>query len=839
MNIYLDREERFLQQVPFLYEYLTGRYMSKYSGSLLDPGSQRHSANPMQIVRVEGYRKSGSSEQTLQHCRSTLENGLSAMHGSACETAWILFSDGRSVELHVASEINGSDSLAQTMRSGIPQIEFSGSVSVSQRLRSICTSGGVITGCFSHADHSIMDSIMDSMQGHVCAVVFYAVPVSDEKQNTYLSALDSLSDRIDTFEQVSRTFGTGSQIKLNRRFDGVSQLKAFLNVQRNRLSGSGIWETAIWVGAASAAEVRAVGTSVAGILSADAFKNDNERRRLTYSNFFSLTDCCLQKGTPGLPYVEYVDLASVTELNPALKKSALTSYLTTSELASVFQLPCNDRIGMRVQEVQADENTVYWFSRNVPQRTGDSTIFLGRNSLSGLSYELDIQSLLEHVLIAGAPGRGKTTTSMGILDRLYQKHIPFCVLEANKKEYWKLAEALPDLKVYSAGNTGYPLQTNLLEPEDGLLIGNHLDDLVQIFSGAFEMEPATRLALAGLLEYTFSRFGWKRYMSADRRLHDYPTVNDMLHYLPTYMQQDVSDAQTKAAIAGSVQRRLHTLNYARFCDSRGLTGKDLCNEFVLIELDDLSDDIKPFVTMVLMHKLRHYAAKRGETNVLKNVLLIEEAHSVFSKPRMQNDVRMINANRILATMLAVLRGLGVGILISNQGVDDLDDAAIRNTGTKIIHTIYHSADAQQLQMAMHLSRLQQDQLSMLPKGRALISAASAPEVCLVDIQASATPPVHNYGCLFCRKKSVCRFDPSDYPAMQSERNAFWLSAIFNGCSTAQQLRSTVDGKLAQLHIPREERVCALGHLLAAYPGGSPDQKRAAMHMYIYEGSDAT
>jgi Ni2+-binding GTPase involved in maturation of urease and hydrogenase len=61
------------------------------------------------------------------------------------------------------------------------------------------------------------------------------------------------------------------------------------------------------------------------------------------------------------------------------------------------------------------------------------------------------------MLIVGTPGSGKTTFSVGLLDRLWKQGVPFIVIEPAKNEYRALVQSIPDLQVFTPGK-------NLISP---------------------------------------------------------------------------------------------------------------------------------------------------------------------------------------------------------------------------------------------------------------------------------------------------------------------------------------------------------------------------------------
>ena len=62
------------------------------------------------------------------------------------------------------------------------------------------------------------------------------------------------------------------------------------------------------------------------------------------------------------------------------------------------------------------------------------------------------KDLAKHMLVVGTPGSGKTTFSVGLLDRLWKEHkIPFLVIEPAKNEYRALVQSIPELQVFTPG----------------------------------------------------------------------------------------------------------------------------------------------------------------------------------------------------------------------------------------------------------------------------------------------------------------------------------------------------------------------------------------------------
>ena len=117
---------------------------------------------------------------------------------------------------------------------------------------------------------------------------------------------------------------------------------------------------------------------------------------------------------------------------------SLTTPMTTQELSIATSLPHMDVPGLRTVR-----NGVH-FAMNPASVRRENAIVLGKLMDMGVQqtqdYQMDINALVRHTLVAGSTGSGKSTTCKRILCSVLDKGIPVMIIEPAKDDYvhWAL-----------------------------------------------------------------------------------------------------------------------------------------------------------------------------------------------------------------------------------------------------------------------------------------------------------------------------------------------------------------------------------------------------------------
>ena len=156
------------------------------------------------------------------------------------------------------------------------------------------------------------------------------------------------------------------------------------------------------------------------------------------------------------------------------------------------------------------------------QLTGQ-VIRLGQASGTSKDVAVPLRSLTRHALIAGSPGSGKTATAVEILRQLWADHaIPFLVIEpvnSDTDDYRKLAAepGFEALEVITVGDeAGAPLRFNPFEVPPGMLVGEHVTNLLACFTVAFGLGGPLPSIYLDALNLTYLRAGFLFERAASR-----------------------------------------------------------------------------------------------------------------------------------------------------------------------------------------------------------------------------------------------------------------------------------------------------------------------------------
>lgn len=808
-NYYSDIYNALIDNAGELHRYLSGNYMDSYENRLLDCGDSRIEIGPMQFIRILQYRRTQDAHNDLRTIHAAMSAALGCCARREAAFGYFIVSREGKFSIYLAVEDSFAASIVSQMTGAIPEIAFKSGFIPPAEARRLSAYGGVINGDL-HCMELTTDALLQAFGGNDGILYVLAVPMEQTELSAYLDAINAMQQRTGALlnnESVASSQPRRANQRSYRFLPALdTQLKSMSEYYRE--SDEDFWKTCIWFSGENRRTASAFGNAAAGILNAANDGADKARVFLTTDNPVRQGRFFLPSSLFGVPPLRHED---------ALAKPSLLSYVSTSHLASVMQLPSASVNGFDVIELIKTDRSLRLF--DMDHQSQQNAIQLGNISGSSASYAAALEDITEHVLITGATGTGKTNTVFKLVEGVHACGVPILIIEPSKKDYWKLAGDLRDMQIYSFGRDAKLLRINPLIPEEGVIIGNHIDSLLYAFAGAFEMEEPTRLALDGLLKYTYERFDWK---SGDIAFHSgraFPEIKDLLELLPAYCSERLPYGdEVRNNIYGSLVNRLSSLNSGIIGDavnaSRSITGKELCSGTVLVELDDLSLETKPFMAMLLMIKADQYLRQRDAAGSLKNVIVLEEAHNIFPSVASGNTGSPgKRASRYFSNMLSQIREYGVGIMIADQGASQINDMAISNTKIKIIHGIVNRDDIEKVAFSLQLSDIQKTAFPALRTGEAIASVRGERKVVCAKIDRVLPEAIRNTGCIFCDRRKHCRdFNQESLPAIP--RKALYAQRIMEKRFHPVDLNQELHGIAVHLGIPQDQELCLLGQLLS-------------------------
>ncbi|MEU1627784.1 DUF87 domain-containing protein [Streptomyces sp. NPDC020096] len=410
--------------------------------------------------------------------------------------------------------------------------------------------------------------------------------------------------------------------------------------------------------------------------------------------------------------------------------------LTSSQLAAYVHFPDWETNGFTITEVP-DLDTV-------PPPADRDALVLGtvveRQQPTSTIYGIRPEHLTRHAAVAGVTGSGKTNTVFHLLRQIADRGIPFFVLEPAKTEYRALvhdAQLGPRLQVYTLGDEMVsPFRFNPFEVPEGIPVAVHLDLLRSVFNVSFGMwTPLPQILETGLHAIYRDR-GWEVTTGTNRRLDlaadramAFPTLTDLVRKVEEIIPHLGYEPQVTGDLRAALRTRLNSLRTGgkgRMLDvRRSLPIELLLEQPTVLELEGMGDDEdKAFMMGLLMIRLAEHRRTQGDTETLRNLLVIEEAHRLLANAPAQRGQEQADARgkavETFVNLLSEIRAYGQGVVVVDQIPTKLAPEVLKNTNLKLAHRIVAADDRAALATAMAMTPRQSTVLATLPTGRAAV-----------------------------------------------------------------------------------------------------------------------
>lgn len=386
------------------------------------------------------------------------------------------------------------------------------------------------------------------------------------------------------------------------------------------------------------------------------------------------------------------------------------TFLSTNETAALSRPPLIELPGFVLESVgtaRGEKNGVSTpvFATTVQADSVDNPVCLGQiirdDSTAGEWLEIGRDDFCRHMLIAGMPGSGKTTTCEHLLLELWREHrVPWLVIEPGiKATYRRLlnSEIGADIAVWAVGNPrAKRLPLNPMAAPVGIGLSEHISGLYSVIASAFELVAPMPEVLASAIEQTYRNHGWNPSGLVPQGLP--PLLADLLEEVERTTLRLGYGAEVTGNIRAGLLLRLRRLMSGalapELASSKLLTVKSLVELPTVIELSALPDaETQALVLGFISLQMRHHWRLAGPSDSLRHVTLIEEAHRLLrAVPETAANAGRTRAIEDIANMLAELRGMGAGLVIVDQTPSALVSSVIANTGTKVLHRLDHPED---------------------------------------------------------------------------------------------------------------------------------------------------
>ena len=437
----------------------------------------------------------------------------------------------------------------------------------------------------------------------------------------------------------------------------------------------------------------------------------------------------------------------VSSVPQTLDEKEVGTVLASSEFASLMCLPVESHPGVDIRSTRR-------YSVNPETLYDRPDIVLGplcdREVALANEFGITTQDLRAHTLVTGLTGMGKSTTIREILS---QANVPFLVLEPAKSEYRNLRIAGEPIRVYTAGaEEVVPFRINPFELSPGDTVHSHIDALAAIINSAFPMEgPMAALVEQGLVR-AYENAGWDIACGASPASGAVPTMDSFYNDLAVVIDEQKLSGDYGSNIRGALLTRINSLRIGPrgrlFNSDTPFDVEELLSRPTVVEMRKVgNDESKAFLTGILMLRIYKYFESQGESENIRKLLVLEEAHRVFKRESGKNNSLVGNntaqhAVEIFENILSEVRAYGLGIIIADQLPLRLSEGAIKNTNLKIAHRLGAREDAEEIGGSMGLDPEHSAFLNRLKVGEALVHCSSLSEPVHVRIRRRLDPVGH-------------------------------------------------------------------------------------------------
>ncbi len=329
---------------------------------------------------------------------------------------------------------------------------------------------------------------------------------------------------------------------------------------------------------------------------------------------------------------------------------------------------------------------------------GNNEIVLGK--ALGCKQEplivMPVSMLYRHILVVGATGSGKTRTTAFIINSLqhaYPHKYRIIVLDWHG-EYRSLLKKYVYVDPYNA-------PVNIVDIKTLSWIETLYDVLGLTDPQAYVLQKITEKSnIASSIDI--------------RKL--YRLVEEM----------DTENAKWLREVKYALLRRLAPLvygdNYRLFAGTKDFLELFKNRTIYVVDLSMIRETrIKRIYATFIIRYVFDYALRNSMHDT---VLVIEEAHNLMKRS---------NSTEIITRMLSEIRKFSVGVIIVSQSPSGLGDDVMKNTASKIIHSIKSSLDLEIISRSLVLDKELISVIPYLEPGEAVVALPNYKKPLLVKI----------------------------------------------------------------------------------------------------------
>lgn len=432
--------------------------------------------------------------------------------------------------------------------------------------------------------------------------------------------------------------------------------------------------------------------------------------------------------------------------HPDPRLAEMTDLVDVVQAAAAFRLPVSAQGGVpgvattRLSSLPATPELT---------RAAEAGVALG-TSAAGAEVRLDLDELTRHLLVAGLPGFGKTTTTHRLLSALVTEHeVPFLVIDPAKSDYRHLVRSLA-----AAGRDAALIEIvpervamNPLAVPSKVPALAHAQRILAAFDAAFGLSENFPVAVMLL-----GRAIVETYRQAEAAGTS-PTLRSLYAITAQVIRRAGYAGESAANIRAALLGRLEYLTEGPLgavlsgdADA-GIDWDTITSRPTVIELRGIPGPReRSLVFGLLAAGLISYREANPFGGGLGHVTVLEEAHRLL--PAERGDAN--EGVRSFIEALAELRASGEGFVIVDQAPTRLAAGVTKLCGSLITHRLVETTERDAAGSAMVLEESQRADLARLSRGRALVYSPARTAAVLCDVTAAGVTAAGPSGAVTTR-----------------------------------------------------------------------------------------
>jgi hypothetical protein len=332
------------------------------------------------------------------------------------------------------------------------------------------------------------------------------------------------------------------------------------------------------------------------------------------------------------------------------------------------------------------------------------------------------EDFTKQVGIFAVTGEGKTNLAYLLALQLLKSKIPFIAIDW--KRSWRsllsLKDRFPELEqvqVFTIGRDALPFLWNPFRAPPGTNTDSWISAIAEALEKSHLSGPGVAYHIIRIYQKLFTQLPGDFYPNFFDGLRD---IKNVKAYERELRWKQTASRIFQTFTTGPASKAFNARDPIKL--------EDLLDKPVILELDlEMPKPLRTFFSEIILRWIHLYRVSQGETEKLRHVLFLEEAHNLFGQTGMYKE------SDSLENVYREIRSFGQGLVSITQHPSVLPVYLLGNCHTQIYLGLQHANDIRTARQSLFLNRDEEPYPSMLRVGECITKIKNRIDPCLVKI----------------------------------------------------------------------------------------------------------